>query len=182
VSEGSLPRAAAPATGPLHHLEDALLALLLGVLVVLASLQIGLRTLFDTGLPWIDPTLRVLVLWLGLLGAVAASRDGRHISIDAASQLLSERARAAVKAGTSLFAGVVCAVVAWHALRFVGSEFEYGTTAFSGIPAWALESIVPFAFAAIALRYAKRTVLETRRALRAGSDDGDDSDAGGAPG
>ncbi len=179
MSEGSLPRSAAQASGLLHQLEDAVLALLLGALVGLASLQIGLRTFFDTGLPWIDPTLRVLVLWLGLLGALAASRDGRHIRIDAVSRLFSERAKAGVTAGTSLFAGVACAVVAWHALRFVGSEFEYATTTFSGIPAWALESIIPFAFGAIALRYAKRTVLEGRRALRANSDD---AGAGGDPG
>jgi TRAP-type C4-dicarboxylate transport system permease small subunit len=165
VSEGSLPRAAARAEGLLHQLEDAVLALLIGALVGLASLQIALRTFFDTGLPWIDPTLRVLVLWLAMLGAMAASRDGRHISVDAVSRLLPVRPRAAVAAGTSAFAAGVCAVLAWQALRFVRSELDYGTTAFSGIPAWTLETILPAAFAVIALRYLRRSVQEARRAL-----------------
>jgi len=173
VSAGPLPRSAAQAGGPLHRLEDAVLALLLGTLVVLASLQIGLRSLLGTGLPWIDPTLRVLVLWLGLLGALAASRDGRHITIDAVSRLLPARAQAAVNAGTGLFTAAVSAIVAWHGGRFVASEFEYASRAFAGIPAWALESIIPFAFGAIALRYAKLAVVEARRALRPPAENGD---------
>lgn len=173
MSAGPLPRAAEQAGGPLHRLEDAVLALLLGALVVLASLQIALRSLLDTGLPWIDPTLRVLVLWLGLLGAVAASRDGRHITIDALSRLLPERGRAALAAGTGLFTATVSAIVAWHGGRFVASEFEYASAAFAGIPAWTLETIIPFAFGAIALRYAKLSVLEARRALRPSAANGD---------
>ncbi|MBW2234416.1 MAG: TRAP transporter small permease, partial [Deltaproteobacteria bacterium] len=129
--------------------------------------------LLDTGLPWIDPTLRVLVLWLGLLGAVAASRDGRHITIDVVSRLVPARAEAAVAAGTGLFTAAVSAIVAWHGGRFVASEFEYASTAFSGIPAWVLESIIPFAFGAIALRYAKLAVVEARRALRPPAENGD---------
>jgi TRAP-type C4-dicarboxylate transport system permease small subunit len=174
VSAGPLPRPAAQASGPLHRLEDALLALLLGALVVLASLQIGLRSLLDTGLPWIDPTLRVLVLWLGLLGAVAASRDGRHITIDVLARLLPTRARAVMAAGTALFTAAVSATVAWHGGRFVFSEFEYASRAFSGIPAWALEIIIPFAFGAIALRYAKLAVIEAHRALRPAPENADD--------
>ncbi len=166
MSEAPLPRAAPRASGLLHHVEDGLLATLLGALVGLAALQILLRTLFDTGLPWVDPTLRVLVLWLGLLGAVAASRDGRHISVDAISRILPPRAHAGVAAGTCLFAAVVCAVVAWHSFRFVRSEFEFVTVAFAGVPSWVLESVIPVAFAAMALRYARRTVREARRALR----------------
>jgi TRAP-type C4-dicarboxylate transport system permease small subunit len=177
VSAGPLPRSAARAGGRLHRLEDAVLALLLATLILLASLQIGLRSLLGTGLPWIDPTLRVLVLWLGMLGAVAASRDGSHISIDVLSRLLPARGRAAVTAGTALFTAVVCAIVAWHGGRFVASEFEYASAAFSGIPAWTLEAIIPFAFGAIALRYGRLALQEAHRALRPPAEDG-----GSAPG
>ena len=57
----------------IDHLEAALLAVLLFGLVGLSGLQIVLRNGFDDSLVWIDPLLRLAVLWLGLLGAVAAA-------------------------------------------------------------------------------------------------------------
>ena len=66
--------------GALGRLEDALLVALLGVLLLLASTQILLRNLFDAGLTWADPLLRVLVLWLGLLGARVSRPRQRILS------------------------------------------------------------------------------------------------------
>jgi TRAP-type C4-dicarboxylate transport system permease small subunit len=141
------------------------LALLLGAMIVLAPLQIALRGVLGTGIAWVDPLLRVLVLWVGLLGALAASREDRHISIDVVSRLLPRRARAATGAVTSLATAAVAALVAYHGARFVASEREFGSAVFSGIPAWGLESIIPFAFAAIALRSLLRSVSHLRAAL-----------------
>ncbi len=138
--------------GRLQRIEDGVLALLLGAMIVLASLQIAMRWLLGAGLAWVDPTVRVLVLWVGLLGAVAASREGRHITVDVLSRMLPERPRAAAGAVAGLFTAAVSALVAWHAARFVVSELRYESVAFSGIPAWVLESVIPFSFAAIALR------------------------------
>ena len=73
----------------LHRAEDALLVLLLSAMIALASTQILLRNLFDSGFVWIDPLLRVLVLWLGLIGATVATRNNRHIRIDLLSKLFS---------------------------------------------------------------------------------------------
>ena len=50
----------------LHRVEDILLALLLTAMIGLAALQILLRNLFNLGLAWADPTLRLLVLWVAL--------------------------------------------------------------------------------------------------------------------
>ena len=66
----------------LHRAEDGLLALLLSVMIVLAGTQILMRNLFDSGFVWIDPLLRVGVLWLGLIGATVATRNNKHIRID----------------------------------------------------------------------------------------------------
>ncbi len=61
----------------IHGFEDGLLALMVAAMIFLAGSQILLRNLFDTGFAWADPVLRLLVLWVGLLGALAASRtDG----------------------------------------------------------------------------------------------------------
>ena len=137
----------------IHRLEDAVLALLLSVMILLASAQIILRNLFDTGIAWGDPLLRVMVLWLGLLGALAASRKNKHISIDVLPRILSQRGKKGVAVITSLFTAAVCAIVAWHAARFVALDYEARSIAFAGVPAWVAEIIIPFAFGLIALRY-----------------------------
>jgi TRAP-type C4-dicarboxylate transport system permease small subunit len=137
----------------LGWLEDASLALLLGAMIALASLQIFLRNFFDEGFVWIDPLLRVLVLWVGLMGALAASRGNRHITIDALSRFLSPRLQAAASLLTSLATVLVSGLVAWHSGRFVAMEFEFGSTGLAGLPAWPFQTIMPFAFGVIALRY-----------------------------
>ncbi len=144
---------AARALAVLHRIEDGALTLLLGAMILLAPLQLFLRNFFDTGITWADPLLRVLVLWVGLVGAVAASRGHRHISIDAMSRILSERAQAAVGVVTGLFTAVVSGLVAYHAGRFVATEREFESIAFSGIDAWLCEIVIPAAFAVMALRY-----------------------------
>lgn len=149
----------------LHRAEDALLALLLTAMVLLAPLQIVLRHGFGGGMTWADPLLRVGVLWLGLLGALAATRERRHINVDVLSRILKPRARAATDAVTSLFACAVSGAVALHSARFVASEYRFGSVAFSGIPAWALEVVIPFAFGMIALRFGLRVVTDLAAAL-----------------
>ena len=149
TSDGGLARA----LSWLHRVEDAVLALLLGSMVLLAPLQIFLRLFFDEGLTWADPLLRVLVLWVGLFGAISASRDDRHITVDVLSFLFRGRLRAAVRGGVHLLTAVVCAVLCYQSFRFVQSEWEFGSVAFLDVPAWLLQSILPFAFATIAIRY-----------------------------
>ena len=41
---------------------------------------------------WAETFLRVLVLWIGLAGAMAASREHRRISIDILSRFLQPQA------------------------------------------------------------------------------------------
>ena len=66
----------------LHRLEDSLLVGLLSLLIILASAQIFMRNVLDTGIVWIDPLLRVMVLWLSLIGAAVAARELKHIQIE----------------------------------------------------------------------------------------------------
>ena len=157
-----------------------MLAVLLGAMILLAPLQIALRGVLGTGTVWVDPLLRVLVLWLGLLGAVAASRESRQITMDVLARMLTGRARAAVGAVTNVFTSAVAGLVAYHGARFVASEFHFESVAFSGIPSWGLASVIPFAFAAIALRHVGFAALDLRTLFRGEGDD-DDERRPGAP-
>ncbi len=137
----------------IHGLEDGLLALMVGLMILLAGSQILFRNLFDTGFAWADPVLRLLVLWVGLLGALAASRTDKHIAIDVFSRLLGPRSLAAVKSLTALFTATVSGVIAYHAGRFVAMEQEAGMLGVAGLPAWMLQLILPVGFGLIGLRY-----------------------------
>lgn len=127
--------------------------LLLGAMIVLAFLQIISRNLFDAGFLWIDPTLRVLVLWLGLVGATVATRDNRHIRIDLFHSVFGKNTHRAIQSGVELFSAAVCLLIGWFGLQWIRWDYEDGTVAFAGIPAWMLELIVPLAFSLIGLRY-----------------------------
>lgn len=145
--------------------EDILLVGLLAVMIGLAALLILLRNVFGSGLLWGDELLRILVLWLGLLGAVAASRDDNHIKIDVLSKLLPQRIRLAARMLLDLFTALVCGIIAWHAGRFVQMELAFGAPALGRFPAWIFESILPAAFGLIAYRYAVYFLLHLRRLL-----------------
>lgn len=135
------------------RLEEILMALLLGGMILLAGSQIVLRNLFDSGLVWADPVLRILVLWIALFGAIAATRDHRHLRIDLLSHTLSEKAQAGLARVHDLFSALVCLTIGWHAARFVYVEWQEGSTLFSNLPAWVGELIIPVGFTLMGLKF-----------------------------
>ncbi|GMQ92181.1 MAG: hypothetical protein BMS9Abin11_1502 [Gammaproteobacteria bacterium] len=139
--------------------EDAVLILILTTMIGFAVMQIVARNFFGVGIPWADTLLNILVLWVGLVGAMVATRRDHHIAIDALVRFLSKKVQGIVQRLVDLFTAVVCAILAFHSIRFVLIEYESGTLAFSIVPAWLCQSILPIAFSIIALRYLVYTVV-----------------------
>ena len=154
--------AAAGFVRALARLEDGLAAALTAVLVLLAGAQIVARLAFDAGWGSLEPALRALVLWIALLGAMIASREDRHLAIDALSRYFRGWAARALRTIVYLAAAAVTALLAWYSLALVRGEFEAGTIAFAQVPAWAVEAIMPFAFAAMTLRFVVHAFLPPR--------------------
>jgi len=150
----------------LHRVEDGLLALLLTTMIVLAGTQILLRNIFDSGFVWIDPLLRVLVLWLGLLGATVATRHNKHIRIDLLSRYFKRNTHRLIQALVGQVSAWTCLVIAWHGLDWIRLDYNEAVTWFADIPAWAVESIVPLAFALIGLRYLLLSINTARQYYR----------------
>jgi len=147
----------------LAAVEDGLLVALLVLLIVLAAAQIVLRNLFDTSLLWADPALRVMVLWIGMIGAMVATRSDKQIAIDALSRFLPQHWKSRIRVVTDLFTAAVSAVVAWSAFRLMMGDREAGGMAISFVPVWVCESILPVAFAVIAFRYLLFAVEHLRK-------------------
>lgn len=150
----------------LYRVEDSILVGLLLLMITLAVLQIFLRNLFDTGLVWSDVLVRILVLWVGLLGAMVASRQGNHINIDIMERFLPERAKIVVNFIVQLFTAFICTIVAYYSLQFVQMEFADGGMAFAKVPVWLCEAIIPFAFVVIAMRYVLLSIINLKRIVK----------------
>ena len=134
-------------------LENALLALLLAGMLLIGGAQIFLRNFLDSGLSWADEALRLMLLWLAMVGAVAASRDDRHIAIDALARILPPQVAGPVAVLVNWFTAAVCLTIAWHAVSFVAETREYGDELLGGLPAWWFQAILPVSFLLIGYRY-----------------------------
>ncbi|HEY7673183.1 MAG TPA: TRAP transporter small permease [Gammaproteobacteria bacterium] len=135
-------------------LEDALLVGLFGVLTLVSVMQILLRNLGFAGFVWGDGLVRIGVLWIALLGAVAASRDQKHIAIDLARRLLPERFWRPVAVVVDAFTATVCGFLAYYSWSFVRDSRAFGDTVLGDWPAWLFQLILPVGFALISYRYA----------------------------
>jgi len=140
----------------LHRVEDLALVSALISMLVLAVVQILLRNFLDSGFLWAESFLRILVLWVAILGAMVATRQGNHISIDVVSRYLPYRMALVTTFATSLVAAIICAAMAWYSLEFVKFEYEDGAIAFSSVPSWLCEAILPLGFAVMSLRFVVR--------------------------
>lgn len=133
--------------------ESGFLVFLLFLMVFLAFGQVILRNFLNSGLLWTDPFLRQLVLWVGFLGASLAVRERRHISIDVLPQFIPANYKPCIQVVVNLSAGLISVFLTVAAWKFVQLEKEFSTTLFLDLPAWIFQTILPFSFGLISLRY-----------------------------
>ena len=142
-------------------LETALLVSILTAMMIIAVGQIVMREGFGVGLGWADELIRLMVLWLAMVGSIAACRENRHIRIDALSHVMPELAVKLIRVLVDLFAALVCVVIAWQAWRYLQIEIEYEDTVLIDTPAWIAHSIMPAAFALLAYRFLVGVLQQT---------------------
>ena len=158
-AEGRLP-------GIVNRLENIVLSTILVAMILLACSQIFLRTFFASGLLWADPLLRYLVLWSGLLGAVAATGQGKHIALD----IFGEKIPPAITPWLALLTHIFCCLVSsgltWAAIIFIKGELEFSSAGPLSLPLWFWNVIFPLAFLLMAVKYLFLSYLQLRQMLK----------------
>lgn len=139
--------------------ENTALVVLLGTMIGVSVFQIINRQLLNGSfsLAWADELVKIIVLWLAMVGSIAAARENKHIRIDLITHVLSGPVVAWAKVIVDVFATAVCAVIGWHAYRLVREEMSWGDTIFTDVPLWLLHTIVPLAFLLISYQFLVRT-------------------------
>ena len=145
-------RVRSPAVRALYHLEDGLAGVALALMFVLPLAEIVLRRAAGTGIPGSIPFVQHLVLWVGFLGAAMAAREGTMLALATGTFLPPGPARDWAGTLAATVAAAVSMMLAVGAYELVLSEREAGTVIAAGITTWMAQTVLPFAFALIALR------------------------------
>lgn len=149
--------------------EDMLLSLVLISMILLSCTQIFLRTFLSSGLLWADPLLRYLVLWSGLLGAVAATGQGKHIALDIVGRKMPEKVAPWLTLATHIFSCFVAAGLTWAGVIFIQGEIEFASMGPLSLPLWFWNGIFPVAFGMIFLKYLFLSYLQLAEIFRRNS-------------
>ena len=163
--------------------EDAVLAVALGLMALIPVVELVGRSWFNVGIAGAPDYLQHLTLWIGFLGAMLATREGKHLKIAAATDWLPPRIHHVVDCLVAFISTAVCAGLFGASLQLVVAEapglppwtasimpdfverwlepfglYESGglTKVAGWIPIWIAEAVMPFAFAIMAVRFILR--------------------------
>jgi len=134
--------------------EKALVVALIFAMVGLSFTQVLLRIFFHSGIVWLDPLLRHMVLWAGLTGAALAARYSRHFALETFIKFAPARLHRPLDIFADVFMIAASCVLFYASYKFIRDEFASGSIAFYinrlAVPSGWAEIIIPAAFALIA--------------------------------
>ena len=140
----------------LNTTENIIATLALAGIMLLPLTEIAMRQLLDRGIPGAGPFTLNLTIWVGLLGAAIAAREGKLLTL-ATGEFLP-KGTINVAHVVSGFAGSAIAMMfAVGGLAFVESERQAGTIIAAGVPVWVSALAFPVGFTVIAARLAWRS-------------------------
>ena len=132
--------------------EELVANLALAAMVLLPLAEIVVRPVLSGGIPGSIPFVQHLTLWVGLLGAALAAREGKLIALATASFLPKGRRRHVAEIFAALVGSTVSTILAVAAYELVLLDMENGTIIAAGVPVWIAQLVLPVSFAIIALR------------------------------
>jgi TRAP-type C4-dicarboxylate transport system permease small subunit len=134
----------------LSKIESAVLIMFLSAMMLMAFLQVMLRNIFEWGFIWGDSFLRYLVFFIGLLAASLATRDEKHINIDAFAKILGPKTKTVAAILTNLFAATVTTFLTLATVDFI--------TMFLDLPVRYAGYVIVTCFGMMTFRFLLRTV------------------------
>ena len=134
--------------------ENRVASIALGGLMVLPLAQIGARRFLHAAIPGEAAIVSTLTLWLGMLGAAIAARDGKLLTLATGEFLPKGRLGAIAHVFAGAVGAMISTILATGAVALVKSDRLAGDMLTPQIPLWAADLALPIGFALIAVRLA----------------------------
>jgi tripartite ATP-independent transporter DctM subunit len=136
--------------------ENALATLAIGGIMLLPLAEIATRQIVSTGIPGSAAFTLNLTLWVGLLGAAIAAREGKLLTLATGEFLPKGRIGDAARVVGGMVGAAVAMMFAVGGAAFVAVERAAGDTIALDVPVWVSALAFPAAFSLIAIRLAWR--------------------------
>jgi tripartite ATP-independent transporter DctM subunit len=136
--------------------EDLLATLAISGLMLLPLAEVFLRNAFGIVIPGAGPFALNLTLWVGLLGAAIAAREGKLLTL-ATGEFIPKGAIGSLAHVITGFVGTAVATLfVIGGIGFVRMLYQSGEEIALGVRLWEVVLVIPFAFGLIAIRLAWR--------------------------
>lgn len=151
--------------GIVYTIEQGLCYISLIGLALLSAAETIARLIFKTGVPASLGMMVHLLLWVGLLSGMIATKTGEHLAIALVQNFCPDRVKARISIFTGLLSAFVLTVVGFTAVSFVLISLSpWRMIGF--IPDQIFALIIPLGYGVMAVRFARRTPVTGRtRAL-----------------
>lgn len=132
--------------------ENAVINLVLGVMISLPILEGVLRLVRGEGIGGSASIVQHLTLWAAFLGALLCTRERAHLGLSTAELIPEGAPRHAAQVFQHTVSAGVTAVLAYASWELVKADSSSNQQVIDGLPIWWVETIMPVAFAIMALR------------------------------
>lgn len=139
----------------------AIAALCLILMFFLVNFEIVLRSFFDTSTLIADEYSGYLFSWLVLLGLLPAAREGRMLRVEFGLAAMSQRGRKFAGIFASLIGFVVSVIFGHSGYLLATTSYRFhSVNELSHTPVWIGQSVMPLAFAVLAIYYLYEAVSQ----------------------
>jgi C4-dicarboxylate transporter, DctQ subunit len=122
--------------------------------LAIGVMQVVLRYIFDSGIPWSEGVFITFTIWAMLLAGSRAVRDGLHVRVDVGIRLLPARLRRAAELISLIAPLILCSFFFYAGLLYTQFVFSLGIVSPEArLPDWVIYGCVPVTMAAFVLRY-----------------------------
>lgn len=135
------------------HLEEFLAGICLTVIVLIISINVFLRYVFNSPIDWVSEVATILFVWMVMLGIGAAARYRLHPSIDVIVRLFPGKIRSLIEILMNIF---VCYLLIDFTLRGWKFAWVLGLKKFTGmleLPYTVVYLAIPIGFGLMFVRF-----------------------------
>ncbi len=131
-----------------EHIEEWLLTLTYTAMLIIATAQIFFRYVVNYSISWSQDLLTFMLIWSVFIGVSLAVKKRRHIKVELALVIFSEKVQFSLKVLSNLMFILFCVIISYYSLGkiyrliYVNPQISEST----GLAMWLIQIAVPLGF------------------------------------